>query len=197
MWLINTHTLKLEEFMGVKPPPYAILSHTWEDEEVSFRDMTSGWSVAVKARKGYAKVEKTCNIAVQEKLDYAWVDTCCIDKSSSAELTEAINSMFQWYEQSANCYAYLSDLGPGVSDEQGIPTCRWFTRGWTLQELIAPRKLVFYDSAWRVRATKADAADLIAQITKIRSDYLLNTYSWSIKTASVAERMSWAENYEN
>jgi hypothetical protein len=77
MWLINTRTLKLEEFSDVKPPPYAILSHTWENEEVSFREMSGGPSTAVKAKKGYAKIQQTCCIAIGEKLDYAWIDTCC------------------------------------------------------------------------------------------------------------------------
>ena len=186
--------MKLEEFPGVKPPPYAILSHTWENEEVSFQEMSSSPSAAVKAKKGYAKIEQTCHIAIHEKLDYAWIDTCCIDKSSSAELTEAINSMFQCYEQSAICYAYLSDLDPHTSDEEGLPKCRWFTRGWTLQELIAPSQLVFFDSRWGVRATKQSATYLISQITRIQSIYLWRDQS--VKFASVGERMSWVSRRE-
>ena len=194
MWLINTRTMKLEEFSDVKPPPYAILSHTWENEEVSFQEMSGGPSAAVKAKKGYAKIQQTCCIAISEMLDYAWIDTCCIDKSSSAELTEAINSMFQFYEQSTICYAYLCDLDPHISDEEGFPKCRWFTRGWTLQELIAPSQLVFYNSGWGVRGTKQSATYLISQITRIQSDYLWN--GQSVKFASVAERMSWASRRE-
>jgi hypothetical protein len=83
--------------------------------------------------------------------DYAWIDTCCIDKSSSAELTEAINSMFNWYKESAICFAFLSDLpvSRGEVLENELRLCRWFTRGWTLQELIAPENVKFYDQEWQ------------------------------------------------
>jgi hypothetical protein len=190
MWLINTTTLKLEEFFGDLIPPYAILSHAWEGDEVSFDDMSRMPSAEVKAKKGYPKIEQTCRIALQESLGYAWVDTCCINKSSSAELTEAINSMYEWYERSAICYAFLSDLNPSVTKDEGFPACRWFTRGWTLQELIAPAQVVFYDSNWNRRGTKHSVAYLVSQITRIQSDYLWRGNT--IKFASVAEKMSWA-----
>lgn len=97
MRLINTNTLALEEFIGNDIPPYAILSHTWQDEEVTLREFDSDLPY-IKDKKGYGKIKKTCDVAkIQDNLDYAWVDTCCIDKTSSAELTEAINSMFEWY----------------------------------------------------------------------------------------------------
>ncbi|KAH8912084.1 HET-domain-containing protein [Coniochaeta sp. PMI_546] len=192
MRLIDTQNLRLEEFLGVDPPPYAILSHTWDVEEVTFGDMINGASYSVRAKKGFRKIEQTCRIALEGNLRYAWVDTCCIDKSSSAELTEAINSMFQYYERAQICYAYLSDLPPGVAEDVAFPKCRWFTRGWTLQELLAPSSLDFFDATWERRRSKNDAAHIICQVTGIDSDYLW--YPGRIHHASVAERMSWASS---
>lgn len=112
MRLINTSTLEFEEFIGSNIPPYAILSHTWGTGEVSHQEyVTSGR--ATRWKDGYAKIIKTCELARLHRLAYVWVDTCCIDKTSSAELTEAINSMFAWYRDAAICIAYLSDLEPG------------------------------------------------------------------------------------
>ncbi|KAK0655719.1 hypothetical protein B0T16DRAFT_424448 [Cercophora newfieldiana] len=132
MRLINTATLQFEEFIRQNIPEYAILSHTWEEEEVSFADI----------------ILKTCEIAQSEGHGYAWVDTCCIDKSSSAELTEAINSMFKWYQNAKVCYAFLSDFPASADSNEALEICRWFTRGWTLQELIAPRDVTFFRQDW-------------------------------------------------
>jgi hypothetical protein len=122
MRLINTSTYQLEEFFGSQIPKYAILSHTWEDEEVSFKDISDGTHAH---KKGFVKIAKTCELAASEGLAYAWVDTCCIDKSSSAELTEAINSMFRWYERAEVCYAFLSDLPVHSDLDKIMPSCRW------------------------------------------------------------------------
>ncbi|KAK4461563.1 HET domain-protein, partial [Cladorrhinum samala] len=150
-----------------------------------------------------------------------WVDTCCIDKTSSAELTEAINSMYMWYANSTVCYAWLSDLEPspdgdnssnggwrspakGTSDsglsehhENGdhdktkrFENCRWFTRGWTLQELIAPRRLGFYDRHWKFQGQKSDLSGVLATITGISKEVLIDEAM--LPTVSVACRMSWA-----
>jgi hypothetical protein len=100
MRLINVHTRQFEEFIGRNIPQYAILSHTWEDEEVTYKHYVDGqW----RDMKGYVKIDKTCCLAKINGIDYAWVDTCCIDKRSSAELTEAINSMFHWYQRAQVC----------------------------------------------------------------------------------------------
>jgi hypothetical protein len=106
MWLINVSTLNLEFFMR-PPSQYAILSHTWGDDEVLFNEMRD--ISQARTKMGWAKIELTCNEAKRDGLSYAWVDTCCIDKSSSAELGEAINAMFEWYGKSTRCYAYLID----------------------------------------------------------------------------------------
>jgi hypothetical protein len=122
MRLINTDTYLFEEFLGRTIPDYAILSHTWEEEEVSYADYVEGKDLR---KKGFAKIYKTCELAAKENIPYAWVDTCCIDKRSSAELTEAINSMFRWYQGATVCYAFLSDLPAIDENEQAMKSCRW------------------------------------------------------------------------
>src|SRR5207248_11760504 len=146
---------------------YAILSHTWEEEEeVSFKDMSDP---SRNNKKGYRKIEMTRQMASRAGLSYAWVDTCCIDKSSSAELTEAINSMYRWYQRSDICYAFLADLPASVSLDTALQRCRWFTRGWTLQELIAPEDIYFFDQDWNNRGSKRDLVEHLSRITGINA----------------------------
>src|SRR6187551_465394 len=111
MWLLDVQTLKLHEFIGDKTPPYTILSHTWglTEDEVSFSDMRGAPETA-RAKSGFDKIQKVCEAALKARHSYVWVDSCCIDKSSSAELSEAINSMFKWYQSSMICFVYLSDV---------------------------------------------------------------------------------------
>jgi hypothetical protein len=193
MRLINTTTYKLEEFLDSEAPPYAILSHRWEEnEEVMFREFNRG-SSKDKAKKGYKKIKKACNQATRDELGYIWVDTCCIDKSSSAELTESINSMFRWYQKANVCYAYLSDVsGPDAKGDLGHSA--WFRRGWTLQELIAPEEVEFYDGKWNFVGFKLDLAEEIASITGIQKGILKGQRQ--LKDISVAARMSWAASRE-
>ncbi|KAM7212849.1 Heterokaryon incompatibility protein (HET) domain containing protein [Rhypophila decipiens] len=195
MRLINTSTLTLKEFLS-PVPPYAILSHTWEGNETSYAEWQSlsfrglGWpSSLARNHQGRQKIRKACKLARSEGYQYIWVDTCCIDKSSSAELTEAINSMFAWYQRAEVCYAYLSDLAPTDSTE-GMAKCRWFGRGWTLQELIAPASVKFYDKTWACRGAKADLSDLIVQTTKIDAEVLRGTKG--LEAFPVARKMGWA-----
>ena len=180
-------TKELKDFVDPEIPAYAILSHTWEQEEVTFQDLGDPESLR---DRGYAKINQTCAIAAQDGFRFAWVDTCCIDKTSSAELSEAINSMFYWYERAEICYVYLSDLPPGADLESALGACRWFTRGWTLQELIGPRNMVFYDSEWNARGTKMDLSDLLSTITGIPASLLRHTKSLS--EFNIARKMSWA-----
>ncbi|KAK1831436.1 HET-domain-containing protein [Podospora conica] len=186
MRLINTSTLALREFWGDDTPRYAILSHTWEEEEVTFQQFMQLPREELTKLKGFEKIRRTCQLAQHSKIEWAWVDTCCIDKSSSAELTEAINSMFRWYAESAVCFAYLSDL----QRIDNLSRCRWFTRGWTLQELIAPRRLGFYNSTWQFQGEKSTLAPELSEITGISTHVLTNKFSVDI--VSVAQRMSWA-----
>ncbi|KAI9641183.1 hypothetical protein NHQ30_009983 [Ciborinia camelliae] len=150
MRLLKVDTHQLEEFIGTDIPEYAILSHTWGKEEVLFQDLTNA---EYKHKKGYTKIEGCCRQAIRDGFDFVWIDTCCIDKSSSAELSESINSMYAWYKQAEVCYAYLVDVPYGQNPyESGssFRKSRWFTRGWTLQELLAPKKIVFLDEEWNL-----------------------------------------------
>jgi hypothetical protein len=188
MRLLNTSTGRFEEFIGTNIPAYAILSHTWDEEEVSFKDMTT--EPSCRSTKGYAKISMACQLAKADGLQYAWIDTCCIDKTSSAELTEAINSMYHWYEKAETCYAYLVDLESTAAWRENLPHCRWFTRGWTLQELIAPADVYFFDQHWNMLFRKSGGIDVLTSITGIDRDVLGD--SRSLRSISVAQRMSWA-----
>lgn len=202
MRLINTYTSKLENFPG-KPPKYAILSHTWGDGEVLFQDVAD--LERARSLAGYDKIATTCRLARQAEIPYAWVDTCCIDKTSSAELSEAINSMYRWYAGAEVTIAYLSDWLPEVNSGtttakphgdkvRELKDSRWFRRGWTLQELIAPAKLELYDSFWQRRGTKLEMSTELAKITRVDEDLLRGTKS--LKSFPVAVRMSWAAGRE-
>ena len=186
MRLINTSTLLLHDFLA-EVPPYAILSHTWDEGEVSFQDMSSADRFV---KRGYDKIEHTCSLAREEGFNFAWIDTCCIDKSSSAELGESINSMYQWYTNAVVCYVFLSDLPPHALAESGLTQCRWFTRGWTLQELLASRLVKFYDKEWNYIGTKLDFCETISKSTTIPVQLLLGHCAMS--GLSIATRMSWA-----
>jgi len=168
MRLLETTTLTLEFFFG-EIPEYAILSHRWEDEEVVYEDIRNGVTKEVEAMKGFPKVRGSCRLARQEGYKYIWIDTCCIDKSSSAELSESINSMFDWYRTAAVCYAYLSD----AVDLVQFPNSLWFTRGWTLQELIAPSEVVFYNPYWMELGSRSELRETIEFVTGIPTAILL------------------------
>ncbi|KAI0449214.1 HET-domain-containing protein [Xylaria acuta] len=180
MRLLNIETFEVEEFYD--PPKYAILSHTW-DREMTLRAWQSS---SRRRREAYRKAACAAQQATRDGLDYIWIDTICIDKTSSAELSEAINSMFSWYEAAEVCYAYLSDVVfEGATDCEGlIRRSRWFTRGWTLQELIAPSKLIFYSSNWKRIGTRDRMGLLLSQITGIKSHYLMPE----------RHRLSWVSN---
>lgn len=188
MRLLNVNTKQLKEFQA-NIPPYAILSHTWEDDEVTFRDLTQAPDTA-RTKSGWRKIENTCEIAAEDGWTWIWIDTCGIDKTSSTELSEAINSMFQWYQRAVICYAYLNDyINHSEQDVQmnSFHRSRWFTRGWTLQELIAPRDVWFYDRNWTSIGSRTLLAHHIESATGASLNNLLN-----FKSCSVAKRMSWA-----
>jgi hypothetical protein len=191
MRLLNTKTLELYEFYD-SLPPYAILSHTWGDEEVTFYDLQGGRH---HMKSGFQKIQHCCTKAASYGLEFVWIDTCCIDKTSSAELSEAIISMYKWYENATVCYAYLSDLSVSSSEVQSVlPKCRWFFRGWTLLELIAPSSVVFYDAQWVNIGTKQSLLDTISEITGIRTSVL--TGSTPLDQCQVSEKMAWASQRE-
>lgn len=201
MRLLNSRTKEFKEFPDCPYREYAILSHTWSEnnaEEVVFSDMTNLNAARLKA--GWKKIEFCCRQAIQDRIDWVWIDTCCIDKSSSAELTEAINSMFKWYRKSLRCYVYLSDASNvssrSSSDEimTAIQECRWFQRAWTLQELLAPFTVHFYSSSWAFIGTKATLRTIICQCSKIDETAL---YLWKPRKFCVSQIMQWAETRES
>lgn len=189
MRLINCVTGCMEEFVGSKIPDYAILSHTREEDEITYFE-PGGWNDWPAARKGYWKIQLTCRLARERHLKYAWVDTCCIDKKSSAELSEAIKTMHKWYERAAVCFVCLSDLDDGESLETTLPTCRWFGRVWTLQELIAPKDVLFFDNTGAFRGSKADLVDTLSRATTISPEILL--HQRPLRSVAVAEKSAWA-----
>jgi hypothetical protein len=213
MRLINTQTIELEDFTD-KPksrPDYAILSHTWGSDEVLFADMVNG---TARQKTSFTKLQYTCTQAQKDGYVYAWVDTCCIDKSSSAELSEAINSMFEWYRDSKVCYSYLEDVTAEdmanlqFPDEDHLTPneerdfhqtpfarSRWFTRGWTLQELIGPTNVEFYGRDWSYLGSSGELLEAIVLITGIDPAMLSSDASIKSKYLqgfSVAEKISWA-----
>ena len=197
MRLINVDSYEVKEFLGDGVPEYAVLSHTWGREEVSLQDMQDLGSA--RCKKGFIKIQHCCRQAKADGWQWAWIDTCCIDKTSSAELSEAINSMYRWYSNSMACYAYLSDAEINSTDEfssllssprhsQQLP--RWFYRGWTLQELVAPFDVAFYASDWLYIGSKRALKDPLSEATGVPAPILV--HSRSLFTIPVASRMRWA-----
>ncbi|KAJ1322964.1 HET domain-containing protein [Microdochium nivale] len=212
MRLIDTLTIKLVQSMN-PPSHYAILSHTWEDDEIIFEDFSRAGDVDALAvsKKGYAKVLGAVKLARDAGFQYIWIDNCCIDKSSSAELSEAINSMFKWYQRSAICFVYLGDFSvtghpenPGynyvcfgpTSIRESFAASRWFRRSWTLQELVGPEHVHFYSREWMYVGAKDDEqfCRVLAERTRIPAEIL--TQPEKFRQASVAQRMSWAADRE-
>ncbi|KAI0012826.1 HET-domain-containing protein [Xylariaceae sp. FL0662B] len=199
----ETATLKLVEKRANETPniKYAILSHTWEDDEVIFEDIESGRAnyASLETPAALASLSKLLGACVQADNDgfaYIWIDSCCIDKRSSAELSEAINSMFAWYQDATICYAFLLGAPNELKTTESktkFAKNRWFTRGWTLQELLAPAEVIFFSGVsgdWVPIGEKRLSCGLLADITGIDIDILLGDRP--LTSASVARRMSWA-----
>ncbi|KAH6699976.1 heterokaryon incompatibility protein-domain-containing protein, partial [Leptodontidium sp. MPI-SDFR-AT-0119] len=188
----------LTEFFEDDIPEYTILSHRWEAEEVTFKDITDGTS---RVKASYGKIHFCGEQARRDGLEYFWVDTCYIDKSSSAKLSEAINSMFRWYQKAARCYVYLSDVSTGERKardasaectwESAFRASKWFTRGWTLQELLAPRSVDFFPEERNLLGDKGTLEQQIHEITGVPSMALRQ---YSLSQFDVKERFSWAKS---
>jgi hypothetical protein len=185
--------LSLTEFISGRVPPYAILSHTWgqDGSEVTYQDVMTGTG---KGKHGYNKIILCGQQAAKIELSYFWVDTCCIDKTSSAELSEAINSMHCWYKEATICFTYLEDvLEKKEISKSSMTGVKWFSRGWTLQELIAPRNVEFYAGDWTFLGTRHNSCDELSSITGIHIEALQNQ---PVEAFSIAQRMSWASKRE-
>lgn len=185
----ENHEPALIKRVGRDIPPYAILSHTWgpDDEEITFKDVKKKRG---KDKSGFKKVEFCLQQAANDGLQYCWVDTCCIDKSSSAELSEAINSMFSWYRNAVKCYVFMTDVSVLGLGSSNFGQSRWFTRGWTLQELIAPPVVEFYSFKGTFIGDKRELEEKISLVTGISVEALRgrNLYRFEVD-----ERLSWAE----
>ncbi|KAI0640771.1 heterokaryon incompatibility protein-domain-containing protein [Trametes meyenii] len=210
MWLLNTATYQLVQEPDPSQVDYAILSHVWHRDEQSFQDIQTIHALAresfetvpedddpklltfIRSRLS-AKIRHCCDYARARGLQYAWIDTCCIDKTSSAELSEAINSMFDWYSHAMVCYVFMADVPHTENPElpgSAFRRSAWFTRGWTLQELIVPWGNVFLSMDWCMVGTKASLGTVIEDVTGIERDVLLRARP--LHSVSVARRISWA-----
>jgi hypothetical protein len=193
----NDSNVKLTKDLVRDIPKYAILSHTWgpDAEEVTFRDLVDGTG---EHKIGYKKIRFCAEQARRDGLQYFWVDTCCIDKSNNNELSMAINSMFRWYQNAARCYVYLSDIEvAGYENRQPSKLAweldfrahRWFTRGWTLQELLAPKLVEFFSQDGRRLGDKKSLEQQIHEITGIAVPALQGQ---DLSQFGVDERFRWA-----
>jgi hypothetical protein len=190
----------LTEFLDDDLPPYAILSHRWgkPTQEVTFGDIIDGTG---KSKAGYGKIQFCEKQARYDGITYFWVDTCCINKADFTELSEAINSMFRWYRKATKCYVFMPDVSKSTGDEtdnlsgstwkSAFQKSEWFTRGWTLQELIAPTSVEFFSLDGDRLGDKLSMEQQIHDITGIAIRALQGE---SLSTFSFDERMSWAEN---
>ncbi|KAK5701876.1 hypothetical protein LTR97_004694 [Elasticomyces elasticus] len=216
MRLLNTTTLEFEEFFDTEQirSQYSILSHCWSQDpknlEVTHQAYLS--KTYDENGAGYQKIRRCCELSRERGFEYTWIDTCCVDKTSSAELSETINSMFAWYRDSAECFVFMDDLavnalpdieevdaegrwtqGLGlvvIRDVYAFTSNRWFARGWTLQELLAPEKVRFFGYQTKNLGSKRDLAALVAYATGIHVTVI--TGLESIFGTSLAKRMSWA-----
>jgi hypothetical protein len=190
--------LEFTEDLVDRIPPYAILSHTWGDDkdEVTFDDIRTG---AGKSKTGYNKIAFCGEQAKKDGLNHFWVDTCCINKANYTELSEAITSMFRWYQNAVKCYVYLSDVltnnYTGSSTQPGWEVAfrrsRWFTRGWTLQELLAPISVEFFSQNGQALGTKQTLEQMVHEITHIPC---LALQGVPMSQFTVNERLRWAEH---
>ncbi|KAL8883494.1 MAG: hypothetical protein Q9192_007136 [Flavoplaca navasiana] len=198
MRLLHTERLDFQEFFDSQTPKYAILSHRWTDDEVSFQDFDR---CKAEQRPSFDKISNCCSLAKKNGYEWVWIDTCCIDKKSSAELSEAINSMYAWYQKAGICYAYLADVLL-IEDEYGnledsraqFHRSAWFTRGWTLQELLAPGIVEFFDHAWLSIGHKGKSSTAgrslsrdISDVTGISEDNLRRPPT----SQCIAKKLSW------
>jgi hypothetical protein len=181
------------DFSGKTIPPYAILSHTWDGDEFLFENLVNKTG---RSKAGYGKIRFCGEQAALDHLQYFWVDTCCIDKWNLPELSNAINSMFRWYRNAAKCYVFLTDVSAPMIDAQlhqstweaSFRKSRWFTRGWTLQELIAPASIDFFSSEHQRLGNKESLEQQLHDVTSIPVEALQGN---PLENFSVKERKAW------
>ena len=202
MWLLSTDRAELHLFSGPEDVGivggYAILSHTWGEDEQTFQDtqaLHERCKTAGENPRDLAtpEVRESCILAARHGYRWIWNDTCCINKENSTELSEAIKSMFRWYSLAEVCFAYLADVEGGCdlrAADSAFRTARWHSRGWTLQELIAPSVVIFVSREWQIVGNKTELALLLQNITGVWSKVLTREVHYS--KLSVSRRMLWA-----
>ena len=205
MWVLSTARAELHYFpdSAAIPGGYAILSHTWTQDPAGEQTLLNVQDIIKECKntgrnpRDYVgeKIRRSCKIAERDGYDWIWIDSCCIDKTSSTEVSEAINSMINWYTLAEVCYVFLEDVyyrGNSQAEEfkAEFQRARWHTRGWTLQELLAPAFVVFLSCEWIQVGTKHDLCIPLSQCTGIDTEFLLREYDFL--GATIAERMSWA-----
>jgi tetratricopeptide (TPR) repeat protein len=189
--------LVLTDFRGKTIPSYAILSHRWSDSEILIEDILNG--TYKEKEEGYRKLGFCANQAAQDELQYFWIDTCCIDRWNNNERSKAINLMFQWYKDATRCYVFLSDVSVSTATEPAqrsdweasFRASAWFTRGWTLQELIAPVSVEFFSHEGHRIGDKASLDQLLHDITGIP---LAALRSCPLNEFTTSERERWVKN---
>lgn len=207
MYLLDINSLQLEYTIDETRKPYCVLSHVWEkDQELVYQDIDN---LPHSGKSGAEKIRSFCKLmcdkpsivydlfkSEEQPVGHVWVDTCCIDKKSSAELSEAINAMYLYYSTAKLCVAYLYDVEvvsgcDGFKDQ--FDKSKWFKRCWTLQELLAPSNVIFYNKYWQMIGNKHELAPHISEITRIDIAALRGA---PISGYSIAQRMSWAAGRE-
>lgn len=191
MRVLCVSDLQFREFPGLPDGKYAILSHVWGTAEISYKDMKdygpSTLPFHSEDKETAARKLEGCRAKAREGgIEYFWIDTCCIDKPNHSEFNEAINSMFHWYKKAEICFVYLAD----VERMEDLPASKWFTRGWTLQELLAPSHVWFFNNRWECMGSKQnELTSIISEVSKIPRSFLCGA---DLEEASLAMRMSWA-----
>lgn len=171
-----------------KKPAYAILSHTWGKEEVTFYDLAAGKGMS---KAGWDKIRFCMKQAARDGLHFSWVDTCCIKKDDTTELQYSINSMFRWYKEAAKCYVLMTDVSTsGLNWQDAFERSRWFTRGWTLQELLAPSHIEFFSMDGEMLGSLNELKEVVQKITRLPLSALSGA---QLHDFGVEERLSWTE----
>jgi hypothetical protein len=172
---------------------YAIFSHRWQKDEVLFADVADpdrALSEATRNKSGFVKLEAFCRIALEHGLQHVWIDTCCVDRNSSAEVSEYSNALFEYYAKAELCITYLDDIEDHPKDSYFLDRSMWFSESWNLPALVAPRDLHYYSQGWNKLGTKASLSRLTCQASGVPERVLLDPYS--LDSICVSEKMSWA-----
>ncbi|KAK7467679.1 hypothetical protein VKT23_004732 [Stygiomarasmius scandens] len=189
---IDAKTLQLVKFdVYSTVPPYAILSHRWiPGKEVVYNEFVRPQKETFQ-KSGCRKIMAACRKALQDGVRYIWVDTCCIEQGNHEDVAANITSMYAYYQNAEICYAYLADV---TRTAEWIEASEWFDRGWTLQELLAPRTVAFFNENWTYIGSKHELRDDICRKTTIPPSVLLGKQS--VQDVDVLTRMSWATRRE-